>query len=148
MSKCELYKDTQITFRVYGNIYTAGMKMVYQTFNNKVIEVFYDGEWYPAKVIGKPSERKMIRVNNDLLCSFDLLIKTNNGKKFVKDLQHDDVIEINSVKMDKISYNTNRNTTLSTEITDIESSWLFGVEFLDDSNIYYTITNGMIIASK
>ena len=122
INMCELYKDQLLTIQINGNEYYGPIKMLYTTFFDKIINVFYAGKWYPAKIIGEASEKEMYIVGNDeLTCSFDLVKRLNPD-----------------LDIDKLIYRK----------TNIKSDWLFGVEFVDNSNKYFTLTNGMIIPSN
>ena len=149
MSKCELYKDTQLTFRIYGNIYIASMKMIYMTFNDKVIEVFYDGKWYPAKIIGKESKKKIIQINEMLFCSNELKFKQDDSMISTGELQINDEVSANKYPIKLSPYSKTGKTNIRViKETDIESDWLFGIEFIDSKNQYYTLSNALIISAK
>ena len=151
---CELYKNQLITIRVTsGNIFYGPMKVMYQTFYDRVIEVFYNGEWFPAKIIGKASVKEMYQVNRNLTCSADLKLKTPSGIKDINNFLSDMNTDIR-----KICLNTNEcrkitsvNLDHDEHIDDIEflnekSDWLFGVKFEDPKNQYYTLTDGYIVS--
>lgn len=150
---CNLYKDTFITIRVNGNIFYGPIKMMWQTFHDKVIEVFYDGKWFPAKIIGETSEKSLIKIRDHFICSFDLKLKTPSG-----DIQVSKTLN----KIFKISFNDNLCESISSskkgeqyyfgytndKIIDEKSDWLFGIEFEDPNNQYYTLTDGFIVSTK
>ena len=121
MSICELYKDEDITIRIKGNVFHGPIKRMYQTFYDKTIQVPYLDEWYNAKIIGKASEKEIYCLNGTLMCTMDLLAN-------------------NRILID--------TSDISFRKTDIVSDWLFGIEFEDKNNIYYTLTNGITISTK
>lgn len=172
---CELYKDTLITIRVNGNIFYGPIKRLWQTYFNKVIEVFYNGEWFPAKIIGEASEKELIEVNDNLICSIDLKLKTptgyrkiseiveeiNNAQESRRDklidplLNHNELYNIGSLSIN--THSCKRIASLSDgipwylgeiELLDEKSDWLFGIEFINQNNQYYTLTNGFIVSTK
>ena len=150
---CELYKNQLITFRLnrtstYKPIYYAPIKQVYTTFNEKYIEVFYDGKWLPAKIIGIASEKEIYQINKNLFCSGDLILKTPYGDKKVSELNVNDEYSSNHKKSDKITAYHGPTYISKIEKTDIVSDWLFGIEFKNPEDQYYTLTDGYIIAVK
>ena len=175
---CNLYKSEMITIRVNGNIYYAPIKQIYQTFHNKKIEVFYDGNWYAAKIIGEASEKDLVKISDSLICSLNLKIKTPTGSKEIIDfinsfnnaekplhrsipITEDPIENYGEIyKLSEICLNTSECKTIGTfnqdtkyylgniEFLEEKSDWLFGVEFEDPNNQYYTLTNGFIISTK
>ena len=121
MSLCELYKDQQITIKVKDNIFYGPIKKMYQTFYDKIIKVPYQDKWYDAKIIGRASEKEIYCLNGNLYCTMDLF--------------KDNKIQIDS---DSVSFKKTENV----------SDWLFGIEFEDSSNQYYTLTNGITISAN
>jgi len=150
MNLCELYKDTQITVRAThtGHIYHGPIKTIYRVFHDIPIQVFYNGEWNSARIIGIPNERRIVKINNSLMCSFDLPLVKDDSIVIVKDLSGS-TVDGNMISEKYISHFTDGKIKIdSIEITDIHSEWLFGVEFIDSKNKFYTLSNGFIISAK
>lgn len=118
---CELYKDEDITIRIKGKVFHGPIKRMYQTFYDKIVQVPYNGEWYDAKIIGCANEKEIYCLNGNLYCTMDLF--------------KDNKIQIDS---DSVSFKKTENV----------SDWLFGIEFEDPNNQYYTLTNGVTISAK
>ena len=172
---CELYKDQLITIRYAGNIYYGNMKIMYQTFYDKIIEVLSGNEWVPAKIIGEESVKEIYRINDDLLCSEDLMIHTQSFNKITCNIEYGtsdkvsksfDILGHSKTKVSNLmigvkfipnTFLNEKMTCYSSESdayiykiekTDIVSDWLFGIEFIDDKYEFYALTNGMIICVK
>ena len=156
---CELYKDTFITIRVNGNIFYGPIKRMWQTFYDKVIEVFYNGEWFPAKIIGKDSKKDLIKITERFICSPDLKIKATEvyGDKTMSELFVETVtLELNrrvaSIPTNVIRCFEHEDVVHLGHIQDLlideKSDWLFGIQFEDSNNQYYTLTDGFIISAK
>ena len=156
---CELYKDTFLTIRVNGRIFYGPIKQLYKTFYDKVIEVFYDGKWFPAKIIGEASEKNLIKLTEHFICSPDLKLKINKyyiDKKLSELLDDDIEVELNtyptSAPMSVLGYyepeDILRIGKIGNLVIDEKSDWLFGIQFEDPNNKYYTLTNGIIISAK
>ena len=153
---CELYKDTLITIRINRNIFYGPIKRMWQTYHDKVIEVFYNGEWFPAKIIAEESSKDIFKINDTLQCSLYLKLKTPNGDKTIYELE-DGVLDanpepnafdlcVNIYDINSIAIPDNRYIKLETKFE--KSDWLFGIEFTDPNNQYYTLTNGYIVSTK
>ena len=150
---CELHGSQLITFRInksriFQPIYYAPIRQVYKTFNNKYIEVFYNGSWYPAKITGIASEKELYKVNKELLCSGDLIVKTPSGDKKVTELKLNEEYSVNHDRVDKIDKAKGPKYICSIEKTAVVSDWLFGIEFKNPEDQYYSLTNGYIISAK
>lgn len=156
MSLCELYKDTHITIRSStGNIYYGPIKKIYQTFYDKILEIFYNGKWYSVKIVGIPSEKRMFKINNDFVCSADLLLKSGETDISVGDLSIGDIVDGNTHQIKNIKSTSGKIKITSIRELDVTSEWLFGIEFWSPINIpndekenhnkYLTLTNGIII---
>ena len=127
---CELYKDQDIIIRINRNIYHGPIKRIYQTFYDKWIEIPLRSDWFPAKIIGKASEKLICNYDDKLLCSSDFIenyrIYYPNEPLHYKDLKFlPDYIK-----------------------TGIVSDWLFGVEFKDGNNQFYELPNGIIVPAR
>ena len=83
--------------------------------------------------------------------SKDLIIKCKDCDKSIDELISGDFALYNTFSSKTIiempTIESNR-IVRGIEKTGIISDWLFGIEFIDKSNVYYTLTNGMIVSSK
>lgn len=148
MAMCELYKDQYLTIRTNGNIYYGTMLSLYKTFNNKIVEVFYNGAWYPAKIIGRACEKEMIKINDNLTCSEDLVLFDGTKDKPVSEYKVNDLIKLNDHDVDKITTCFGEAHIGTIEKLNVKSDWLFGVEILDHNATHFTLTDGYIVSIK
>lgn len=149
---CILHKAQQLMFSVNDHPYYASMKMIYQTYYNKDIKVFTgEKEWVTAKIVGRPCNENLIRINKSLICSGNTLIACEDGYKPAKLLSSLDKIRM------PITPHWSGPTFLSKDrlddVTDIsgveplEDDWLFGLRFFGPNNSY-TLKNGMIVSAR
>lgn len=152
MSTCHLYKNTNITFRVNGTtIFYGPIKIIYQYYHDRLIELFYNGQWYSAHVVGEANESKIIKVSDTFISDAILKIKTPSGDISLGDIIEDKTIEIcyNTIPCEKIESKDPDGHFYLGDTEDLEekSGWLFGIEFEDSQNKYYTLTNGLIVVA-
>ena len=146
---CELYKDEMLVIKVGTNEYYGPIKTLYITFYDRIINVFYNGTWYPAKIIGKCSEKEMLKLYGTI-GSKDLIVKCKDGDKSLSDIKRGDMILFNTIPakyLPVLSESDNMIYAGDITETDITSDWLFGIEILDINNKYYTLMSGLIVSS-
>lgn len=121
----DLYKNTHVTIKCHGNEYYGPIKTLWQTFNSKIIEVPYNGKWYPAKLIGNECARDLVQLNDTFICAANTIIHESTEDKKAEDCKYEGFKRLEE-----------------------QSEWLFGVEFIDPENQYYTTTSGITVSTK
>ena len=148
---CILHKAQQLIFSVNDHPYYASMKMIYQTYYGKDIKVFTgEKEWVTAKIVGRPYNENLLRINKSLICSGDTLIACEDEYKPAKLLSSLDKIRVPiDPHWSGPAFLLKDRLVDITDISDVEpleDDWLFGLKFFGPNNSY-TLKNGMIVSA-
>ena len=149
LSNCCFSANQEATIRQGGNIYTGTFKRLYQTFKEKPIEVFYEGEWKPAKLTALQETHPMFRIvleSSRVLTATDdhIHLTTNRGERKSWELVVGDSLKVETHECAKIdSDKSGSDTIVEIERVDQAGEWVFCVH-LDDTTIpYFTLANGV-----
>lgn len=143
---CKLHKDQQLTIKINENIYYAPIKMLYQTFHDKDVYVFSNGEWLPGQIVGGNYPQELCIINDSLICARDTWIQCEDDLKPAGVISTLDTLKMNSHSVEKIVGFSNGGWDVTTinKYTMAEDEWLFGVLIYHPCQSY-TLSNGVII---
>lgn len=151
MFTVSLHPDQNITFKVRDSIYYSTIKRAYQTFHGrKNFFIFHEGKWLPASIIMREVlQHPIYRIdfNGEVIYCDQFLKLFTDGKEIeIAELDKGDFVDVNMHLVDKIKRYQEPKIEI-TNITKLEetSSWLFGIQFQDETIESYPLTNGIIV---
>ena len=148
LSNCCFDGRQEVTIRTNGHIYNAPFKRMYQTFHDREVEVYFNGEWQPARLTAlnekHPTFQVVTEQGRSMIATEDHIHLTTEGEKKTWELKPGMVLQIETHPMDKINTNsTGVDTITQVDRVDQEDDWVFCVEVQNKDNPYFCLSNGI-----
>lgn len=153
LSNCCFDATQEITLRYNKNIYRGAFKIMYQTFHDKTIEVYYRGQWKRAKLTALEEKHPMYEIvtkeGRVLRATDDHIHLTSTGELKSWQLSIGMKLKIETRSVEKINTSDVENAEVCyDEIVSIHrvdqiDDWVFCVEMEDPSQPYFTLSNGV-----
>jgi len=148
LSNCCFDATQEVTIRVNSNIYRGAFKIMYQTFHDKTIQVYYNGEWKNAKLTALQEKHPIFEIVTEdgrvLRATDDHIHLTTTGEYKSWQLEVGMKLMVETNDMDKINTNLyGYDKIISINRVDQVEDWVFCVEMEDKDHPYFTLTNGI-----
>lgn len=150
LSNCCFDATQEVTLRFNKNIYRGAFKLMYQTFHDKPIEVYYNGEWKAARLTALKEKHPIFEIVTEegrvLRATDDHIHLTTDGEYKSWQLKVGMKLKLEPTKMDKIKATlgtSNYDEIISVHRVDQVDDWVFCVEMEDKNRPFFTLSNGI-----
>ena len=148
LSNCCFDGRQEVTIRHRDNIYRGAFKIMYQTFHDKTIQVFYNGVWRDAKLTALNEKHPIFEIKTEdgrtLRATDDHIHLTTEGELKSWQLETGMKLLVETNNMEKIDTNLyGYDKIISIERVEQEDDWVFCVEVEDKEYPYFCLTNGI-----
>ena len=148
LSNCCFDGQQEVTIRVNGKIFHGPFKNMYQTFNDQQIEVYYNGDWKPARLTALKEKHPIFEIKTacgrTVRSTDDHIHLTDVGEMKSWQLQPGMKLRVETHPVAKIATASEEfDTITSVSRVEQQGDWVFCVEMNDKTQPYFDLTNGV-----